>query len=226
MTSNRFVVVEACNLKDADCGQQAVQGIATGVGQHDFSLRGRDQNHLFHSREDRFSDRDFLRRRRFATGLFVHSVRQSESLERRRRTRFDDHPLDRRSGIAEFFELKRQHGGVRRSVDVTQDIAHAVKGLIDDSVVITVEWRLRFSIGDPADVHRVAGLAGTIDEEMSVFLGVAIKPADRLKLPNPVAQFQFDRQSERKIESPKCRLRLIDLIDKKRVDVGTIVAGC
>ena len=81
-------------------------------------------------------------------------MRQAKSFQRRAWAGFDDHTL------RTFQRDEWPHGraGLRRQRQ--HHVTHAVKGLIDDPVVIAVERRLGFRIGATADVHRVAERAG------------------------------------------------------------------
>lgn len=82
-------------------------------------------------------------------------------------------------------------------------ITHAVKGLVDDSIMVAIERRLRFFVSCSANVFAAQSLLGLFDQHSSKVFGVARILGRDVQLVRPGSQVKLDRQPKRKIEAPE-----------------------
>ena len=52
--------------------------------------------------------------------------------------------------------LERQNRRLRMAAKRTEHVAHAEKGLVNDAIVVAIEWRFDFRVAMSADVQRAA----------------------------------------------------------------------
>src|SRR5262245_42633401 len=113
-------------------------------------MRSADLNAPGQPGQDRPPRAQPLRLEPAALRLLVVSARQPQPFQRRGRTRL----YENAAGFIEAAVMKRQNGRALAPAPRAQHVSHAEKRLVNDPVVIRVEWGPLFAVGQTPDVFH------------------------------------------------------------------------